>query len=29
MFYCDEVNRMNFNKYEGMVYFSNLCIEIM
>ncbi|EAD0559133.1 ribonucleoside-diphosphate reductase subunit alpha [Listeria monocytogenes] len=29
MFYCDEVNRMNPNKHEGMVYSSNLCTEIM
>ncbi|HCQ5323946.1 TPA: ribonucleoside-diphosphate reductase subunit alpha, partial [Listeria monocytogenes] len=29
MFYRDEVNRMNPNKHEGMVYSSNLCTEIM
>ncbi|MCD1887772.1 ribonucleoside-diphosphate reductase subunit alpha [Listeria monocytogenes] len=29
MFYHDEVNRMNPNKHEGMVYSSNLCTEIM
>ncbi|QTD40519.1 ribonucleoside-diphosphate reductase subunit alpha [Sporosarcina sp. Te-1] len=29
MFYRDEVNRMNPNKHEGMVYSSNLCSEIM
>lgn len=29
MFYWDEVNWMNFNKYVGKVYFSNLCIEIL
>ncbi|MGE7954031.1 ribonucleoside-diphosphate reductase subunit alpha [Lysinibacillus xylanilyticus] len=28
MFYRDEVNRMNPNKHEGMVYSSNLCTEI-
>ncbi|MBC8932315.1 hypothetical protein IAI15_38630, partial [Escherichia coli] len=27
MFYRDEVNRMNPNKHEGMVYSSNLCTE--
>lgn len=29
MFYRDEVNRMNANKHEGIVYSSNLCTEIM
>ncbi|ECJ9745243.1 ribonucleoside-diphosphate reductase subunit alpha [Listeria monocytogenes] len=29
IFYRDEVNRMNPNKHEGMVYSSNLCTEIM
>ena len=29
MFYRDEVNRMNPNKHEGMIYSSNLCTEIM
>ncbi|EFB0930345.1 ribonucleoside-diphosphate reductase subunit alpha [Listeria monocytogenes] len=29
MFYRDEVNRMNPNKHEGMVFSSNLCTEIM
>lgn len=29
MFYRDEVNRMNPNKHEGMVYSSNLCTEIL
>lgn len=29
MFYRDEVNRMNPNKHEGIVYSSNLCTEIM
>lgn len=28
MFYRDEVNRMNANKHEGMIYSSNLCSEI-
>ncbi|MGB2991796.1 MAG: ribonucleoside-diphosphate reductase subunit alpha [Paenisporosarcina sp.] len=28
MFYRDEVNRMNTNKHEGMIYSSNLCTEI-
>ncbi|MET3576190.1 ribonucleoside-diphosphate reductase subunit alpha [Bhargavaea ullalensis] len=28
MFYRDEVNRMNPNKHEGMIYSSNLCSEI-
>lgn len=28
MFYRDEVNRMNPNKHEGMIYSSNLCTEI-
>src|SRR5699024_2750989 len=28
MFYRDEVNRKNPNKHEGMVYSSNLCVEI-
>lgn len=28
MFYRDEVNRMNTNAHEGMVYCSNLCTEI-
>lgn len=28
MFYRDEVNRMNPNKHEGIVYSSNLCTEI-
>jgi len=28
MFYRDEVNRMNPNKHEGMIYCSNLCTEI-
>ncbi|MGG0667890.1 ribonucleoside-diphosphate reductase subunit alpha [Lederbergia citrisecunda] len=28
MFYRDEVNRMNPNKHEGMIYSSNLCVEI-
>ncbi|MFG6120565.1 ribonucleoside-diphosphate reductase subunit alpha [Thalassobacillus sp. B23F22_16] len=28
MFYRDEVNRMNPNRHEGMVYCSNLCTEI-
>lgn len=28
MFYRDEVNRMNANKHEGMIYSSNLCVEI-
>jgi ribonucleoside-diphosphate reductase alpha chain len=28
MFYRDEVNRMNPNNHEGMVYCSNLCTEI-
>ncbi len=29
MFYRDEVNRMNPNKHQGMVYSSNLCTEIL
>ncbi|WP_336823531.1 ribonucleoside-diphosphate reductase subunit alpha [Sporosarcina sp. USHLN248] len=29
MFYRDEVNRMNPNKHEGIVYSSNLCSEIL
>jgi len=29
MFYRDEVNRMNANKHEGIIYSSNLCTEIM
>ncbi|MGJ8526192.1 Ribonucleoside-diphosphate reductase 2 subunit alpha [Halomonadaceae bacterium LMG 33818] len=29
MFYRDQVNRMNPNKHEGMVYSSNLCTEIL
>lgn len=29
MFYRDEVNRMNPNKHEGIVYSSNLCTEIL
>lgn len=29
MFYRDEVNRMNPNKHQGMVYSSNLCTEII
>lgn len=29
LFYCDEVNCRNLNKYVGMIYFSNLCIEIL
>lgn len=28
MFYRDEVNRMNANSHEGMIYCSNLCTEI-
>lgn len=28
MFYRDEVNRMNPNKHEGLIYSSNLCSEI-
>ncbi|MCM3087901.1 ribonucleoside-diphosphate reductase subunit alpha [Bhargavaea ginsengi] len=28
MFYRDEVNRMNANKHEGIIYSSNLCSEI-
>lgn len=28
MFYRDEVNRMNPNPHEGMIYSSNLCVEI-
>jgi len=28
MFYRDEVNRMNPNKHNGMIYSSNLCTEI-
>ncbi|MFC7364274.1 MULTISPECIES: ribonucleoside-diphosphate reductase subunit alpha [Bhargavaea] len=28
MFYRDEVNRMNPNKHEGIIYSSNLCSEI-
>lgn len=28
MFYRDEVNRMNNNPHEGMIYCSNLCTEI-
>ncbi|GGD01056.1 ribonucleoside-diphosphate reductase [Thalassobacillus devorans] len=28
MFYRDEVNRMNPNRHEGMIYCSNLCTEI-
>lgn len=28
MFYRDQVNRMNANSHEGMVYCSNLCTEI-
>lgn len=28
MFYRDEVNRMNSNAHEGMIYCSNLCTEI-
>lgn len=28
MFYRDEVNRMNPNKHKGMIYSSNLCVEI-
>jgi ribonucleoside-diphosphate reductase alpha chain len=28
MFYRDEVNRMNANPHEGMIYCSNLCTEI-
>lgn len=28
MFYRDEVNRMNPNNHEGMIYSSNLCVEI-
>src|SRR5699024_10118088 len=28
MFYRDEVNRMNANSHEGIVYCSNLCTEI-
>src|SRR5699024_2629467 len=28
MFYSDEVNRMNNNPHEGMIYCSNLCTEI-
>ncbi|WP_081657873.1 ribonucleoside-diphosphate reductase subunit alpha [Sporosarcina ureae] len=29
MFYRDEVNRMNANKHEGIIYSSNLCTEIL
>ncbi|MFD1706658.1 ribonucleoside-diphosphate reductase subunit alpha [Siminovitchia sediminis] len=29
MFYRDQVNRMNPNKHQGMIYSSNLCTEIM
>src|SRR5699024_12429077 len=28
IFYRDEVNRMNNNPHEGMIYCSNLCTEI-
>src|SRR5699024_3223226 len=28
MFYRDEVNRMNNNDHEGLIYCSNLCTEI-
>lgn len=28
MFFRDEVNRMNPNKHEGMIYSSNLCMEV-